>query len=151
MTTTRRTTRRSTAIGGALAAGAAALLGGCGGMGNYTNPEVSIADARVTDAGATFDLEISNPSDFDLALKRIDYTVDYGLLPVSEGQRILNRNLPSKSVESVQLPVVFDQEPMDPTDSTIRLSGTLVLEDLANASSMQINEASFDVEANVQR
>jgi len=135
---------------GAAAAGSLAL-GGCGGMGNYTNPEVSISDARVTGDGARFELDVSNPSDFDLRLTRLDYTVTYGILPVSEGTQVLNRDLPSKQVTTLTLPVVFDQEPMDPTETSIQVSGTLGLEDLSNSSNMAINEATFTAEGVVRR
>jgi len=126
-----------------------ATLVGCS-MGNHSNPTLSITSARVTSSRAILDVEVTNPSDYDLTLNEIDYSLTYGLFPVAQGTYRGYHTLPSGGSTSIRFPISFSSDPVDP-GSEIELSGEMKLEDTSNKSRMQISAASFLVTAPVSR
>jgi len=111
-------------------------------MGNHSNPTLSITSARVTSSRAVLDVEVTNPSDYDLTLNEINYSLTYGLFPVAEGTYRGYHTLPSGGSTSIRFPISFNSDPVDP-GSEIELSGEMNFEDTSNKGRMRINAASF--------
>ncbi len=134
-----------------LALGALALSAGLVGcsMGDHSNPTLSISSARVQGEQATFNLVIENPSDADLTLTGIDYTVIYGPLPVAEGQWTGEHPLPSKGILKKALTVQFDSPPIDPSERMIELTGDMLF-GKGDAGAMEIHTASFSESTTVR-
>jgi len=132
------------------ASSAAAALGGCS-MGNYSNPTLGVESARVTDHNAALRVHIENPSGYGLTLTQIDYTLVYGPLPVATGVWAGSEPLPKAGGATVPLNIDFTTPPLDPSTSTVELTGTMRFEDAENERDMKLREASFSASAPVQR
>lgn len=130
-----------------------ALLAGCasltGGDRVRSSPVLRLTDARVTDTQAALQIEIENPSDFDLTLTGIDYELIYGPLPVAEGLWSGRRSIAPGETINISLPVGFDQEPSDTTAPEVELRGSMMFGDRPGAESL--NEAPFSVTAPARR
>ncbi len=129
---------------------AVALLSGCS-MGNYSNPTLGVESARVTDRAAALQLRVENPSGYDLTLTQIDYTLVYGPLPVATGVWTGSEPLPKAGGAAVPLNIDFTTPPLDPSASTVEITGTMRFEDAQNSGDMRLREASFSASAPVQR
>lgn len=104
----------------ALAAG----LGGCA-MPNSSNPTLSITRSQVSGASASLQLRIDNPSDYDLTLSTIDWTLVHGPTPVASGRWDVNELLESGSSVAVSRRIRFDRPTLDPSSSQVELRGTM--------------------------
>jgi len=117
---------------------------GC--MGNFSQPKLSITDARVTNRGADFDLHIENQGGLDLNLAGIDYSVEYGILPVASGEWTGDKPLPAGGAVDLTLPVRFRSEPVG-AGSEITLMGEMHFDDKTNSGDMKLNSAPFNASA----
>jgi len=132
--------------------GAASLVSiGCGGMGNYSNPELAIQSARVTGQTADLDVSVTNPSDFDLTLTGIDYSLLYGPFPVAEGVYQGRHLLPKGETARINMRIPFDSPPVDPSATEVELTGEMMLEDASNKGNMELENAAFSASGQVQR
>ena len=129
--------------------GALALVG-CGST-NYSNPTLSLTDATVMNDSARLQLAVSNPSDLDLILREIEYSLALGPLPVAEGTWTGETELPAQSQTNVTLTAPFDQPPLDPSASTIDFTGIMHFEDKTGSGNMKMTTAPFTAETQVRR
>ena len=125
-------------------------LGGCA-IPNSSNPTLSVTNARVAARGATLDLEITNPSEYDLILTGIEYTVVLGPLPVAQGLWTGAKELAMDSTVTITLPVIFDTPPLDPSAAELEFSGFMTFGEADRLGSMEIGEASFNETRRISR
>ncbi len=97
------------------------------------------------------DLTIANPSDFDLKLTSINYTLTYGPLPVARGTWPGNEVLLRKQSVNLRLAVSFDMPPIDPTADEVELSGLMHFDDTSNSGAKRMSEASFSATRKIQQ
>lgn len=141
---------RSRLVPATLAAVGGAVLTGCS-MGDFSHPTLTVRNAAVTSNAAEFDVTIENPSDFDLTLTAIDYSVVYGPLPVADGVWRGRESLPSKGRLDMSLRTPFDSPPLDPSAEMIEFSGQMRLEDPGHSKEMALERAPFKEESPVRR
>jgi len=131
----------------AVLAAVTSLLG-CS-MPNSSNPTLSISSAQVKGDRASLDMVLENPSDMDVVVRSIDWTLQYGPLPTARGRWKLNKELPSKGTFAFSRKILFDTPAMDPGADTVELSGTLHVDTVGNSSDMALNGAGFVAQATV--
>lgn len=140
---------------GIVAGGAAVVLSGalgaCGGMGNNSNPTLSISSARVAGDSASLGLVVSNPSDRDLVLRSIDYSLIYGPLPVASGTWNGQTSLPKGASANLDLSVPFDAPALDPSAGEVQLTGEMRFDDAAGGGNMALQAAGFDATARTSK
>jgi len=119
-------------------------------MGNYSNPELSVSRASVSDTSATLDVTVTNTSDFDLMLTAIDYQLTHGPFPVAEGVYRGEHNLPKGGDASFRMQVPLDNPSMDPSADQVEFSGEMLLDDPSNKKNMRLENAAFSVTAPVR-
>jgi len=138
VSTTNRLASRLIGIGAAAAVGA---LAGCS-MPNSSNPTLSITRAQMLDGGAALDMRIDNPSDMDVRVTTIDWTLVHGPLPVADGQWEVGELVPSRGALNLSRRVAFTGPVLDPGEQ-MELSGVMSLEDQGGSGKMSLHEASF--------
>ena len=137
--------------GGAAAIVAGALvLGGCS-MPNSSNPVLTLESASVSGDRATLGVRIDNPSDMDVRINSLTWSLVYGPLPVADGSWDLGVEIPSKGSHQFSKQVRFDQPPLDPSVSEVELTGSMTLETIGNKSKMALDEASFSSTTRTRR
>jgi len=128
----------------------AAALTGCS-MPNSSNPTLAITQAAVQNNRASLNMVLTNPSDMDVTVNSIDWTLQYGPLPTASGNWKLNKPLPSKGTLTFRRDILFSTPPLDPTADSIELSGTLDVSTQGNSSNMALSEAGFVADAKVKK
>lgn len=113
------------AIGIAIA-GTSLALGACS-MPNSSTPTLSINEATVHERSADLALEIKNPSDYDLTVETIDWTLSHGPLPVASGEWPVNQKVPSRSDLVLRKRIPFESAPVDPSAREVELAGQMKL------------------------
>ena len=142
---------RTRALLAALAGLAPALTASVGcSMPNSSNPTLAITGAQVLGDSAVLDIEVNNPSDYDLTLDSVNWELTFGPLPVASGTWNPNADLPKGGVYAFSETIPFAEPAIDPSADSVMLSGHMSLSTQGSASNMNINEASFDVEAPVR-
>ncbi len=146
-----RTMSRSKTIGmAALATALGLALGGCA-MPNSSNPTLSIARTQVANNQAMLDMVIENPSDMDVHISDIDWSLVYGPLPVADGSWTLGVPIPSKGSYQFSKRVRFSSPALDPTANEIELSGTLQMATEGNSGNTALNGAGFVAKKQIQK
>jgi len=130
--------------------GVGSALVGCS-MPNSSNPTLTIRSAQVAGQEARFDLLVENPSERNLVLTGIDYSVLFGPLPVADGRWTGREALPSMGSASVRLVTPFSAPPIDPGAREIELSGEMSFDDETSGGNMALERASFSESAGVNR
>lgn len=137
--------------GGAAAIVAGAMaLGGCS-MPNSSNPVLTLESASVTGDRATLGVRIDNPSDMDVRINAVTWSLVYGPLPVADGSWDMGVEIPSKGTHQFSKQVRFDQPPLDPSVTEIELSGSMSLETIGNKGKMALEEAGFSSTTRTRR
>ena len=142
--------RRALWAGGLGLGLATAMLGACAGMGDNSNPTLSIESARVQGDSAILRVLVFNPGDHDLTLTGINYELVFGPLPVASGTYAGLHALPADASASFDLRISFDQPAMDPGASDLSLTGSMSFEDSGARGNMRMTSASFDADASVR-
>ncbi len=127
-----------------LAVLALGILAGCASLPDSSNPTLSITNAEVAEDHAVLDLRIENPSDFDLMLESIDWSMIYGPMPIAGGTWLINKDLPSKGSLTMRKQIPFDLPPLDPDAPNVELSGEMRLSDPSNAGNTAFESAGFN-------
>lgn len=127
----------------------ALTLGGCA-MPNSSNPTVAITSAQVRGDRATLDLQIENPSDMNVEIDSMRWTLNYGPLPTAEGIWALNALLESNGTYRFTREVRFTNPVLDPSADTLELSGTLDIKTEGDKGDMGLAGAAFVTTAKVQ-
>ncbi len=142
---------QSTRWAGGIGLGCAtALLGACAGMGDNSNPTLSIERATVNASSAALHVLVVNPGNHDLTLTAIDYELVLGPLPVASGSYNGSHALPPEGSANFNLRIPFDQPALDPDAGELSLTGVMRFEDKSAAGNMSITSASFEASAPVQ-
>ena len=126
------------------------MLSACAGMGDNSNPTLSIESAQVQGDNATLRVLVTNPGDHNLTLTGIDYELVFGPLPVAGGTYAGRHALPAEGSASFDLRISFDQPAMDPGASDLNLTGTMSFEDASAGGNMSLTSASFNAGASAQ-
>ena len=126
----------------AVIGGLTLFAGGCA-MPDSSNPTLSLTGASVSGSDASLQMRIENPSDMDVRVKDIDWTLVYGPLPVADGSWQFGTTVPSKGSYNFSRRVRFDTPPMDRGAEEIEFSGTMNLETVGNSGNMALESASF--------
>jgi len=121
---------------------AATTLVGCS-MPNSSNPTLSISEARVAGDSASLRMQIDNPSDMDLRIKSVEWSLLYGPLPVADGSWDLGFFVPSGSSYRFNRVVRFDSPPLDPGAGEIELTGTLGVETVGDSGNTALEDTGF--------
>ncbi len=129
--------------GAIVAALAASSLVACGSSTNFSNPTLTVTDAKVKGDKALVEARVDNPSDAKLTLTRIDYSMVYGLFPVGSGSWALNEPLAPGDSAVILIPVAFDAEPVT-DDRSIEFNGELHFNDRSNGGAREIELAAFN-------
>lgn len=143
----RKSAVRALGVGVSLVAGAG--LVGCS-MPNSSNPTLSITSARVSGDRASLSMQLNNPSDMDVTINSIDWSLVYGPLPVAEGTWKLGVPLPSGESYRFSEQVTFDGPVLDPTADTVELSGTMDVSTVGDDGEMSLKGASFVADSKVR-
>ncbi len=130
---------------GVIASGLCVLLGACSGMGDNSNPTLSIADAHLGGDAAELTVIVVNPSDHDLTLTGMDYELVVGPLPVASGSWEGTRALPADGSANFEMRIAYDSPPLDTGD--VVLSGVMHFDDASSGGNMAIREAGFSAGA----
>jgi len=145
----RKTVRlRTLRTAGPLAA-AAMLLGGCG-MPNSSTPTLSLTSAEVSGSSATLGMQIENPSDMDVRVKSVDWSLVHGPLPVADGTWQLGATVPSKGAYTFSKRVRFTTPPVDRGAGEVELKGNMDLETIGASGNMALESSSFSDTARVR-
>lgn len=129
---------------------AALALGGCA-MPNASNPVLTIDSASTTGNSATLGMTIENPSDMDVRVETVSWSLVYGPLPVGEGSWDLGVVLPSKASYQFSRQIRFDHPPIDPSATEVELSGVMQLETVGGSGNTALSEAGFSSTARTRR
>ena len=135
---------------GAAVVGGALLAGGCA-MPDSSNPTLSITSAQVGNNSATLGMRIDNPSDMDVTVDAVDWSLVYGPLPVADGSWTMGVPVPSKGTHDFTREVSFTSPALDRSADTLELSGTMELQTQGGSGNMGLNEAGFVTTVNPQR
>lgn len=138
----KRPRRGARALAALAMATAALALVGCA-MPNSSNPVLTVNSASTTGNSATLGMTIENPSDMDVRIQSVSWSLVYGPLPVGEGTWDLGVVVPSKERHQFSRQIRFDQPPIDPGATEVELSGVMKLETVGNAGDTALHEASF--------
>lgn len=117
----------------------AALLVGCG-YSDASNPTLIITRAEVVGDQAELDLKIKNPTNKNVQVKAVQWSLLYGPLPVADGAWQLDATVPSSGSHQFSRQVAFAGPALDPDATEVELSGTL---DIAAAGEMLPEETAF--------
>lgn len=131
-------------------AGAVAITAGLGGcaMPNSSNPTLSLTRAQVSGSQATLAVKIENPSEHNVSIESVDWTLVYGPLPVADGTWIINHELMSGESYEMTKVVRFTGPALDPAAREIELAGEIRLAE-EGAGNMGFESASYSATANV--
>jgi len=141
--------RRPSLRAAAPLAAAAMLLGGCA-MPNSSTPTLSLTSAEVSGSSATLGMQIENPSDMDVRVESVDWSLIHGPLPVADGTWQLGATVPSKGAYSFSKRVRFTTPPVDRGADEIELNGSMDLETIGNTGNMALKNSSFSDTARVR-
>lgn len=128
--------------GGAASIATSAALVGCS-MPNSSNPTLSITNARISGDRAALSMQLDNPSDMDVTIDSIDWSLVYGPLPVADGTWQLGVSLPSGEQYNFTKTVNFDSPSLDPSAGEVELSGGMDIKTVGNTGEMSLKEAAF--------
>lgn len=131
-------------------AAAAALLGGCS-MPNSSNPTLSITRAQVRGDRATLDMQVDNPSDMDVQVDAVQWTLQYGPLPTADGNWTLGVPVASKGKYTFTKEIPFTSPALDPAADHVELTGTMQVTTKGDSGDMALKGAGFVVKSKVQR
>ena len=120
----------------------AALLGGCA-MPNSSNPTLEINQALVSSDRASLDMTVQNPSDMDVEVGAVLWSLQYGPLPVAEGKWVLGTMIPSKGSYKFSKAVPFTSPALDPAAGHVELSGSMELKTKGNSGDTSLKSAGF--------
>lgn len=126
------------------------VLVGCS-MPNSSNPTLMISKARVNGDQAMLNMHIDNPSDMDVRVDSIDWSLVYGPLPVADGTWDLGASIPSKGGYDFSKTVGFTGPAMDPSADEVELSGTMNLTTEGNSGKTSLSGAGFVSKAKAGR
>lgn len=124
-------------------------LSGCS-MPNSSNPTLSVSQASVNNNSATLDIQIQNPSDMDVQIDTVDWSLIFGPLPVADGVWELGVPLASKDSYTFTRMIQFTSPALDPSASTIELSGSLRITTDGDTGEMSLKDAGFVSKSEVQ-
>jgi hypothetical protein len=128
----------------------ATVLVGCS-MPNSSNPTLTISKARVNGDQALLDMHIDNPSDMDVRVDSIDWSLVYGPLPVAEGSWEVGTAIPSKGGFDFSRTVGFTSPALDTGADKVELSGTINLTTEGNSGETSLTGAGFVSDAKTGR
>jgi hypothetical protein len=128
----------------------ATVLVGCS-MPNSSNPTLTISKARVNGDQALLDMHIDNPSDMDVRVDSIDWSLVYGPLPVADGTWSLGESIPSKGGYDFSKTVGFTGPALDPAAGEVELSGTINLTTEGNSGKTSLTGSGFVSKAKTGR
>jgi hypothetical protein len=134
----------------ALALAAAATLGGCA-MPNSSNPTLSITRAQVRGDRATLDMQVDNPSDMDVQLDAVHWTLQYGPLPTADGSWTLGVPVESKGQYTFTKEIVFSTPSLDPSADQVELAGTMDVTTLGDTGETSLKGAGFVAKSKTRR
>jgi len=126
----------------ALGAALSLLLGGCA-MPNSSNPTLEITRAQIQGDRATLDLQIDNPSDMNVNVDAVQWTLQYGPLPGASGTWRLAAPVTSKGKYRFTKVVLFTSPVLDPTAERVELTGTLQVTTEGNMGNKGLSGAGF--------
>lgn len=135
---------------GVLAGAFGLFLGGCA-MPNSSNPTLTVSSARVGGDRATLELELANPSDMDVRVKAVEWSLIMGPLPVADGSWEMGVEIPSKGTHTFTKQVAFSSPPLDPGAGEVELTGRLDVETVGDTGEMSLKEAGFSSRSAVRR
>lgn len=147
MLTQNRTVIRSLAICGTTIG--ASLATGCS-MPNSSTPTLSLRGAQLSQSSATLQLEVENPSDMDVRINSIDWSMVYGPLPVAEGSWRLDAPVPAHGSHLFSKRVPFTSPVLDSSADTLELTGSMDLETVGDKGDMSLREGSFNIKAPIE-
>lgn len=127
----------------------AACLGGCA-MPNSSNPTMEVTRAAVQADRASLDMMVSNPSDMDVEIGAVNWSLQYGPMPVAEGVWTLGATIPSKGQYRFSKDVPFTSPALDTTADRVELSGTMGMKTKGNSGNMSLKSAGFVAGQNVK-
>ncbi len=127
--------------------GVAGLLGACG-MPKSSNPTLTITRTSMSSDAVTLDMTVENQSDYELQLKNVSWTLVRGPLPVGSGHWKFDQPLPAKGGSyQFQKKIPMTGPVLDPTDTTVELSGEITVVDPKNPKGeMSIQAGGFRAE-----
>lgn len=131
---------RFLAIGGMLAA--ALIATGCA-IPISSNPTLAITEATVYDEHIDLQVMVENPSQRDLTVTGINYQAIYGPLPVGEGRWEGSEPLPKGTSVPLDLRIYFQEQPLDPTATTVEVNGTIETSDGSAKGKMGMQSGTF--------
>lgn len=123
-------------------AAAAVTLGGCA-MPNSSNPTLSITRAQVRRDRATLNMQIENPSDMDVQVDAVQWTLQYGPLPTADGVWRLGVPLASKGKYNFTREILFTNPALDPSADLVELTGAMQVTTENDMGNMGLNGAGF--------
>lgn len=129
----------------------ATMLGslvGCA-MPDSSNPTLSITRAQVVGDRATLEVEIQNPSDMELRIESVDWSLVHGPLPVASGEWTVGETVASKEAIRFVRQVSFTTSSLDPASRDVELSG--VINTSGAGGNMAITETGFVANGKIQR
>lgn len=124
-------------------------LGGCA-MPNSSNPTMEVTRAAVQADRASLDLMVSNPSDMEVEISQVNWSLQYGPMPVAEGVWTLGTTIPSKGQFLFSKDVRFTNPALDPTADRVELTGTMGMKTKGDSSNMSLKSAGFVAGQNVK-
>lgn len=112
-------------------------------MPNSSNPTLEINQAVVSSDRARLEMTVQNPSDMDVEIGAVDWSLQYGPLPVAEGKWTLGTMITSKGVYTFSKDVPFTSPAVDPTASEVELSGSMELKTKGDSGETSLKSAGF--------
>lgn len=127
----------------------AGMLVGCA-MPNSSNPTLSLTRAQVSGDRATLDVQVDNPSDMDVQIEAVQWSLMYGPLPVAEGTWQLGVPVARKGSYRFTKQVAFTSPALDPSADEVELSGTLDVTTHGNTGETSLKGAGFVARSKAQ-
>ena len=112
-------------------------------MPNASNPTLQITRAQIRGDRAMLDMQIDNPSDMNVNVDAVQWTLQYGPLPAAQGAWQLSTSVASKGKYRFTREVRFTSPALDPTASNVELAGTLQITTEGDMGNMGLNGAGF--------
>lgn len=127
------------------------VLGGCAmSMPNSSNQTLEITRAQVRGDRAILDMRIDNPSDMNVNVHAVRWSLRYGPLPTAEGMWQLAAPVASKGNYRFTKEVVLTSPALDPNAENVELTGTLEVTTEGDMGNMGLNGAGFVSTAKVE-
>lgn len=120
-------------------------------MPNSSNPTFSITRAQVRGDRATLDMQVENPSDMDVQLDTVLWTLQYGPLPTADGSWKLGVPVASKGKYTFTKEIPFTSPALDPTADQVELAGTIQVTTKGDAGNMALKGSGFVAKSKAQR